>query len=106
MKKIIDGKMYDTETAQYICGYNTEDKNDPDYKEEHLYRKKNGEFFVKGCGGKDTEYAYKGGLCEYRYYCPNFDYQIRPFEEYEAKEFVEAIGDAETYIRLFGEVEE
>ena len=46
MKKIIDGKMYDTETAQYICGYNTEDKNDPDYKEEHLYRKKNGEFFV------------------------------------------------------------
>ena len=65
-----------------------------------------GEFFVKGCGGKDTEYAYKGGMCEYRYYCPNFDYQIRPFEEYEAKEFVEAIGDAETYIRLFGEVEE
>lgn len=105
MKKIIDGKMYDTDTAQYICGYNTGDKDDSEYQEEELYRKKNGEFFVKGRGGEDTVYAYKG-MYNYRHYCPNLDYQIRPLSECEAKEFVESIADAETYIRLFGEVEE
>ncbi len=105
MRKIIDEIMYDTDTAEHICGYSTRNEEDPDYKKEDLYRKKNGEFFLLGRGGENTEYAFKG-LGAFEYYCPNFDYKIIPISENIAKEFVEAIGDAETYIRLFGDVTE
>lgn len=58
MKKIINGKRYDTGTAQlvgtYTNGYGCRDFN---FIGEDLYRKKTGEFFLHGQGGALTEYA-------------------------------------------------
>lgn len=53
MKKIIDGKMYNTETAKE-CG--TWDNCEYGFNrvEETLYRKKTGEFFIHGEGGANS----------------------------------------------------
>ena len=52
MKKIINHKMYNTETAERLAsssnGYGYDDFR---YMEEQLYRKKTGEFFLYGEGG-------------------------------------------------------
>lgn len=108
MKKIINRKLYDTDTAEHICGYSgyiVDDEDDSYFKEENLYRKKNGEFFILGRGGADTDYAYKGwGM--YSYYSPDGMPRIVPIYESDAKDFVEVHGEVEDYERLFGEVEE
>lgn len=50
MKRIYEGKTYDTETAEEI-GYHEEgEPYDPDYWKETLYRNTDGEFFVSGEG--------------------------------------------------------
>lgn len=63
MKKIIDGKLYDTETALKIACYFSEDSpSAPTFLRETLYRKKTGEFFLHGKGGSESKYAkLKGG---------------------------------------------
>mgnify|MGYP000196503474 FL=1 len=47
MKKIIEGKMYNTETATYIGRYRTDtmSRRDFRYLEEELYQKRTKEFF-------------------------------------------------------------
>jgi hypothetical protein len=58
MKKIIDGKRYDTETAECVYrwdnGFLTRDIN---YRSKALYRTKNGAWFVHrdGAGMSDTD---------------------------------------------------
>jgi len=58
MKKIIDGKRYDTETADEIAHY---DNGYPDgefkWYEETLYRTQKGKYFVFGEGGAMTGYS-------------------------------------------------
>ena len=58
MKKIIDGKVYNTETAtcvgEWSNGYYC---NDFKCESEELYQKKNGEFFLYGEGGPMSSYA-------------------------------------------------
>ena len=101
MKKIINGKKYDTDTAEYMLGY-VSDSGDLAYTKEDLYRKKNGEYFIVGEGGPKSKYRivryegcyYSGG--------PN----VIPISESQAKEFVEIHGVAEEYERIFGKVEE
>ncbi|MDE6675529.1 MAG: hypothetical protein K2K19_12100, partial [Acetatifactor sp.] len=62
MKQIINGKMYDTETAQEIgCGCNGMSCDDLWFVEETLYRKKNGEFFLDGRGGPLSRYSRPNG---------------------------------------------
>ena len=57
MKKIINNKVYDTETAQLIKEYwNGHEKGDDYYQLERLYRTKNGEMFLHYVGGRYTEY--------------------------------------------------
>ena len=101
MKKIINGKMYNTETATLICRFN----NGLSYSDfrclnERLYQKKTGEFFIHGSGGAMTRWSVRHG-----------DYTsgsegILPITVSEAKEFIEAHGDIDDYIKCFGEVEE
>lgn len=56
MKKIINGKMYNTETATELGNFwNGLSTNDFRNLSETLYRKKNGEFFLYGQGGAMTE---------------------------------------------------
>ena len=47
MKKIINGKVYDTSTAERVGGWNNNcSTSDFGYCSEDLYRKRTGEFFL------------------------------------------------------------
>lgn len=101
MKKIINGKKYDTDTAEYLLNYdNCLGSGDFNRLREELYRKRTGEFFIYGSGGAMTQYAIAegNGWCGGR--------AIRPITENEAREFVEKNGTADEYITIFGDVEE
>lgn len=58
MKKIINGKRYDTETATQV-GYwqNMADTRQFGYVCETLYRKRGGEYFLHGEGGAMSKYS-------------------------------------------------
>jgi len=102
MKKIIDGKKYDTETAVEV-GYYSNDLPKSNFRwcKETLYRKRNGEFFLYGEGG---------GLSLYAHHLPNGSYcegeKIVPISDAEAKRWCEQHLSYEEYVELFGEPEE
>lgn len=98
MKKVINGKLYNTETAELIDDYSS-GLNNRDFRNitEELYRKKNGEFFL---------YGYGGAMTKYRERCGDMwgsGENIIPITEAEAKEWLEAHSTAETYIEIFGQ---
>lgn len=101
MKKIINCKMYNTETATYVDEYSYGNCGDFHYYREVLFKKKTGEFFLYGEGGAMTKYAKWTGENE-RY---GGD-AIVPLTEKEAREWVEEYCDADTYCKCFGEPEE
>lgn len=59
MKKVINGKMYNTDTAKEIKSWIRNPNSswsDFTYLQETLYQKKTGEYFLHGCGGARTQY--------------------------------------------------
>lgn len=101
MKQVINGKFYNTETAQEICSYQYGYPRDFDYILEELYRKKNGEFFLYVCGGAASRYQVKTGCNEY-----SGSEQLIPVNIEKAKDFIEKNGSLDDYINLFGMPEE
>ena len=103
MKKIVEGKMYNTETATYIGRYRTDtmSRRDFRYLEEELYQKRTKEFFLYGEGGAMTKYAKYVEGCGY-----TDGEKIIPLSEDEARDWVEEHMDVDDYIELFGECEE
>lgn len=62
MKKVIDGKLYDTEKATMIADYwNGLDSSDVHYVSEELYVTAKGNYFLFGEGGAMTEYSVSCG---------------------------------------------
>ncbi len=59
MKAVIDGKRYDTETAEYIAGAGSQgiSMSDFNYWEAALYKTKKGAYFVAGEGGALSPYG-------------------------------------------------
>lgn len=58
MKRVIDGKRYNTDTAQRIAGAESScNPGDFRYWEETLYRTKKGAFFVHGEGGPMSRWS-------------------------------------------------
>ena len=101
MKKIINGRMYNTETATELGNFwNGLSASDFRYLSETLYRKKNGEFFLYGEGGAMTEYSQPDGDMT------GGGEKIIPLTEEQAKHWAEEKLDADTYIEIFGEPEE
>ena len=101
MKKIINGKRYDTETAKKIGFWdNARLCSDFDCCEETLYRKRTGEFFIHGGGGARTKYASES------YGMYGWGEAIVPLTEDEAKTWVEQKLDSDTYEALFPVEEE
>lgn len=102
MKKVINGKMYNTETANYIASNRSDYyKNDFRYFEEDLYQKKTKEFFLYGYGGAASKYAESlssGGFIDGE--------KIIPLSENEAREWVEKNLEADKYTEIFGTCEE
>lgn len=95
-KAVINSKLYDTKTAQYIGGkanyWHASNRSS-------LYRKKTGEYFIYNvlCGCLPD--SMKALMAKQKN-------SIIPLTEEEAKALVEEWCSADTYIQLFGEVDE
>lgn len=57
MIKVIDGKRYNTNTAEEVYSYYTGQYGDFDYRERTLYRTKAGAWFMYHAGGALTDMA-------------------------------------------------
>jgi hypothetical protein len=102
MKKIINGKMYNTDTAECVASFAEDCSiNDFKYYEEDLFRKKTGEYFLYGSGNQLSKY--RNGVFNKELW-KNQD--ITLVSEERAMKWVEEFCDADTYIQLFGEPEE
>lgn len=102
MKKIINGKKYDTDTAKFLGRYsNTWDTRNFHYYSEELYRKKNGEYFLYGEGGPMSDYSRQTATNE-----RSGGERITPMTEAEARKWAEEHLDGDEYEEIFGEVDE
>jgi hypothetical protein len=58
MKQIIDGKTFDTDTAQHVCDLECRaNRTDFAWHETALYRSPRGQFFIAGNGGPASRWA-------------------------------------------------
>lgn len=101
MRKIINGKMYNTETAEKLTSWEHSYRSQVDWYEEMLYKKKTGEYFLYGNGNAGSKYAR-----ETSQNCYSPDETIIPITESTARRLVERNASVEEYIRIFGEPEE
>lgn len=101
MKRIINGKMYNTETAELIDSHESGYPEDHDYEYEALYQKKTGEFFLYGKGEVASRYRVYYGGNEW-----GGSSRITPYTESEAKKWLAENGTVDTYCKVFGEPEE
>lgn len=101
MRKVIDGKKYDTNTSAKCGGYEYGCVGDANHIYEVLYRKKTGEFFLHGEGGAFTKYRRDCGPNSY-----TGGEDITPMTEEEARVWAEDHLDYDEYVRAFGEPEE
>lgn len=102
MKRIIKGRMYNTETATLLASsWNGLSCRDFGYCDESLYQKRTKEFFLCGEGGPYSKYSQPWG---------NSGRQsgegIIPLTLQEAKDWVEENCSAEKFIEIFGTPEE
>lgn len=102
MKKIINGKVYDTDKAKELGMYCSHGNwNDLNYYEETLYQKRTGEFFLFGKGNADSKYAEV-----IRQNCWSGGRKILPMSYENAREWAEKHLDADEYEEIFGVVDE
>ena len=91
MKKIINGKRYDTETATKVADDSYSNYGDFGYWSEEIYRTQKGNWFLRGEGGDETR---DGSV-------------IIPFTKKEALAWLEAhTSDSEAYKEYFADVVE
>lgn len=100
MKKVIEGKLYNTDTAKLLGAWSNEARSF-NYVKEELYRTKAGAYFLYGEGGAMTQYAvstsdnnWTGGE------------QIHPMSPSAARKWAEGNLSADEYIAQFGEPSE
>ncbi len=101
MKKIINGRRYDTETATEV-GHDWNGRCTDFYHwRETLYQKKTGEFFLLGEGGPLSKYGEACGSNTLSDGC-----KIIPLSYQEATAWAEEHLTGDEYEAIFGEVEE
>lgn len=100
MKKIINGKVYDTCTAEQVGDWFNGDTGFGRCY-EILYRKRTGEFFLHGKGGPMSKYAVSCGNNEW-----GGSEKIIPLSYKAAQEWAKEHLDEEEYEKSFGEVVE
>lgn len=101
MKKIINGKMYNTETATFVGIDSYSYPSDFNWWEEELYKKKTGEFFLYGKGGAMSRYS---EACGQNSWCGGS--QIVPLSTTDARLWAEKHLTADEYESIFGPAEE
>ena len=98
MKKIIDNKLYNTDTAKKLGSWeNTWDYRDFNHIAETLYQKRTGEYFLHGDGGPMTKYAVSVSNNSWR-----GGEQIIPLSSAKAREWAEEHLDTDDYAEIFG----
>lgn len=101
MKKIINGKKYDTKTATLLASCQYSHPFDFNHYIEELYQKKTGEFFLHGQGGSHSKYCeLYGGTNSW-----NGGSKIIPFTRDEAKKWAEKFLDADKCKKIFSDKE-
>ncbi len=101
MKKIINGKRYDTDTAKMVGEASYSNCSDFHYWSEELYRKKTGEYFLFGEGGPMSKYSQSVGENEW-----TGGHKIVPLTLKEAQRWAEKHLSGDEYEALFGKAEE
>lgn len=101
MKKIIQGRKYNTETAKPVGEYEFDYPTSIHYYCETLFKKRNGEYFIYGEGGAGSKYSESryGGNCA-------GSGRIVPMSYDNARDWAEENLDTEAYEAEFGEVSE
>lgn len=101
MKRIINGKVYDTDKARELGSDSYSNPRDFHHWSETLYQKRTGEFFLHGAGGPMSRYAerieqnsWSGGE------------QLIPLTYDKAREWAEEHLTADQYEEIFGAVSE
>jgi len=99
-KAIINGKMYNTETAECKASNIIYGPYGSYELQEELFCKKNGEYFiVRDFSGWNDE-------DNYEIYHWVLDHRVEPLSENKARIWCENNADVDTYIELFDEPEE
>lgn len=101
MKRIINGKRYDTETAEELYSYSYSNRGDFHYFRETLYRKRTGEFFLYGVGGPASKYAQAIDMNSW-----SGGERLMPMTYAEAQQWAEKCLTGDEYEEIFGEVAE
>lgn len=101
MKKIINSKLYDTDTAHLVGEWDNQRYGSFDYVAESLYRKRTGEFFLHGKGGARSRYATQCGDNNW-----SGDAAIIPLSWEAARQWAEEHLDADEYQAAFGKIVE
>lgn len=103
MKKVINGKLYDTATAREVScvGHGGQSFRDFNYYQETLYCKRTGEYFLYGNGGPASKYA------QYvDYNTRSGGQKIIPLTLAQAKAWAEEELTGDEYEEEFGTVDE
>lgn len=101
MKKVINGSLYNTDTANCVGSWsNNLPYNDFGWCEESLYRTKSGKYFLHGEGGAMSIYCVHSGNST----CGGE--RIKPLTYVEAKQWAEENLPTDEYLSEFGTPEE
>lgn len=101
MKKIISGKLYNTDTARQVGSWDNNITDRLYWVNETLYQKQRGEFFLHGEGGPGSKYAEPSGQGSW-----SSGEKIIPLSYDAAQAWAEEYLDANAYQAAFGPVEE
>ena len=100
MKQIIEGKLYNTDTSQWIGEWSMGQYGSLNFMQEILYQTKKGAYFIAYEGGAGSAFAKIEGNEQHG------SEGIRLLTEDEAKNWSMQHLEADEYIKRFGEVEE
>ena len=101
MKKVINGKVYDTDTARKVGCFDYGLGDRISGWSETLYVKRTGEYFLLGEGGPGSKYSVRTGVNDF-----SGSTKIFPLVYEEARKWAEDNLDSDEYIAEFGAVPE
>ena len=101
MKKVIDGSLYNTDTARLIGEWDNRRYGSLDFCGERLYRTKSGKYFLHGEGGAMSKYARSCGSNQW-----SSGEMIIPMTEVAACDWAVSRLGADEFAKAFSAVDE
>ena len=100
MKKVIDGSLYNTETARLIASDSYSNPTDFNHWEEELYKTKKNNWFLVGSGGPSSRYSISVDLNSWAGSSGN----IVPLSDREAMAWLERAGEDDLVLEHFADL--